>query len=555
MTEPTQEELKLAHIVFQHAAEGVAITDPDGKVLAVNPAFTAFTGYGLNDFKGTDLSILRSGRHEPPFYEKMWRQIRERGHWQGEIWNRHKVGNIYPEWLSINAVNDANGKVQYYVGVFTDIAKIMTEQTQLRELAYHDRETGLPNRLLLDDRFDQALHRAMRDLRQLAILFIDVGIAGGGDGGENFAVAVAKLLHDHVREADTLARIGKGEFLVMLEDIDGPRSASVLANKLLKALDAPLAVGDLDIHPTANIGISLFPMDGQTLAELITAAEMAMLEGRVRSRNTYSFHSSEMTAYANERTVLERQLRTAISEETLALHYQPMFDVEGKQVIGAEALVRWTDPLLGVVAPDRFVPVAEDIGLIHPLGDWVLRTAFRQYAEWKANGAAPPLLSINISARQLEVADFEERVAAILAETNMDPKLVEFEIRESVLMEVAYVVPTLETLDRMGIRLSIDGFGTGFSSFGHLKSLPVTKLNIDRSFVRNIGLDPANESIVRAIVGMARTLGLRVIAEGVETEDQADFMRGVGCDEFQGHLLGRAVNGSDFARYFARPAA
>lgn len=554
MTELTQEEGELAQALFQYAAEGLAITDAKGRALAVNRAFTELTGYSSEDIKGQSLSILSSGRHPPEFFDNMWKAIAEQGRWQGEIWNRHKSGVVYPELLSISSVKDSTGIVQNYVGVFTDIAQLMIEQKQLRKLAYNDSETGLPNRLLLDDRFDLAVRRALRDLKQLALLFVSVGVVGGGDGGKDFSLAVANRLRENVRDVDTLARIGENEFIVMFEDIDGPRSASVTTSKLLKALDVPLPLGSIDIRVSAHIGISIYPMDGQTLDDLIMAADLAMMQSQARGRNSYSFHSSEMTAYANERATLERQLGIAIANEALILHYQPMFDREGQSLLGVEALVRWTDPLLGSVRPDRFVPVAEDIGLINPLGDWVMRTAFRQYAEWKSSGVAPPMMSINISARQLEVADFDRRVESILAETGMDPKCVEFEIQESVLMEVAYVVPTLESLDRMGIQLSIDGFGTGASSFGHLKSLPVTKLNIDRSFVKNIGLEPTNDLFVRAIVGMAQTLGLQVIAEGVETEDQVDFMRELGCDEFQGHLLGRAVSGEEFTQFFARAA-
>lgn len=551
MTTATRDSLHIAHIVFQNAAEGIAITDPHGRIIAVNKAFTDFTGYEEAEVLGRTPAILRSGRHSKEFYARMWLTLRDEGRWQGEIWNRRKTGEIYPEWLSINTVRDPSGEVLHYVGVFTDISTIVAVQAELRDLAYHDPVTRLPNRALFRDRFEQAARRCLRDAHQLAVLMLEVTPQSSRDHNDDFLRAVAERLQAHLRETDTLARAGENEFLALVEGIDGPRSASVTADQLLKALETPLAVGEGSVYANASIGISLYPMDGYTMDDLVTAADAGMLQARARGRHTYRFYSSEMTAYANERATLERQLRQAITNNALSLHFQPQFDANGESVVGVEALLRWTDPQLGSVAPERFVPVAEDCGLIHALGDWVMRESFRQYREWQAAGVAPPILSINISARQLERIDFIDSVAAALADTGMDPSHLEFEFRESVLSDVAYVVPALEALDAKGIRLSIDGFGTGFSPLGNLKTLPISKLNIDRSFVHEIGVDSSNDTIVRTVVGVARTLGLQVIAEGVETEDQARFLRELGCHQFQGHLFGRAVGSEDFVRFFA----
>ncbi|MCC4114110.1 EAL domain-containing protein [Aromatoleum toluclasticum] len=547
-----QDSGRLAHIVFQNAAEGIAITDPQGRILAVNGAFTTLTGYPAGDVVGHTPAILRSGRHGREFYARMWLALRDEGRWQGEIWNRRKNGEIYPEWLSISTVRDATGDVLHYVGVFTDISRIMEEQVKLRDLAYHDPLTRLPNRMLLRDRFEQAARRSLRDARQLAVLMVEI-TPQGKVPNDPFLIAASERLATHLRETDTFARYGENEFLVLIEGINGPRDASVTADQLLKALEKPLAVDDLDVYAGANIGISLYPMDGYTLDDLATAADAAMLQARGQQRRGFHFYSAEMTAFANERATIERQLRRAIADGALELHFQPQFDVSGDSVVGVEALARWTDPELGIVEPERFIPIAEDNGLIHPLGEWVMRKAFTQFISWQAAGVAPPVLSLNISARQLERVDFADSVAALIAETGISPQSLEFEFRESVLSDVAYVVPALETLDRMGIRLSIDGFGTGFSPLGNLKTLPISKLNIDRSFVSGIGSNRTNDTIVRTVLGVARTLGLRVIAEGVETEDQAVFLRDQGCDEFQGHLYGQAVSGEDFVRRFARP--
>ena len=547
-----QDSGQFAHIVFQNAAEGIAITDPQGRILAVNGAFTALTGYPAGDVVGKTPAMLRSGRHGREFYARMWVALRDEGHWQGEIWNRRKSGEIYPEWLSISTVRDETGEVLHYVGVFTDISRIMVEQEKLRDLAYHDPLTRLPNRMLLRDRFEQAARRSLRDAHQLAVLMVEVAPQGKVPN-DPFLVAASERLATHLRETDTFARYGENEFLVLIEGINGPRDASVTADQLLKALEKPLSVDGLDVYATANIGISLYPMDGYTLDDLATAADAAMLQARSHDRHGFRFYSAEMTAFANERATIERQLRHAIADGALELHFQPQFDVSGSSVVGVEALVRWTDPQIGAIDPDRFVPIAEDNGLIHPLGEWVMRKAFTQFVSWQAAGIAPPVLSLNISARQLERIDFVDSVAALVAETGISPRSLEFEFRESVLSDVAYVVPALEALDRMGIGLSIDGFGTGFSPLGNLKTLPISKLNIDRSFVSGIGSNQGNDTIVRTVLGVARTLGLRVIAEGVETEDQAVFLRNEGCDEFQGHLYGQAVCGEDFVRRFARP--
>ncbi|WP_407279014.1 EAL domain-containing protein [Aromatoleum evansii] len=546
-----QDSGQLAHIVFQNAAEGIAITDPQGRILAVNDAFTALTGYPAADVLGRTPAMLRSGRHGREFYARMWLALRDEGRWQGEIWNRRKNGEIYPEWLSISTVRNDTGEILHYVGVFTDIGRIMAEQEKLRDLAYHDPLTRLPNRMLLRDRFEQAARRSLRDARQLAVLMIEV-TPQGKVPNDPFLVAASEQLATHLRETDTLARYGENEFLVLIEGINGPRDASVTADQLLKALERPLTVDGIDVYAGANVGISLYPMDGYTLDDLATAADAAMLQARSHDRHGYRFYSAEMTAFATERATIETQLRRAIASGALELHFQPLFDVAGSSVLGVEALVRWTDPELGAVEPERFVPIAEDNGLIHPLGEWVMRRAFTQFVAWQAAGVAPPVLSLNISARQLERIDFVDSVAALVAETGISPQSLEFEFRESVLSDVAYVVPALEALDQMGIRLSIDGFGTGFSPLGNLKTLPISKLNIDRSFVSGIGRNQGNDTIVRTVLGVARTLGLRVIAEGVETEDQAAFLRNEGCDEFQGHLYGQAMKGEDFVRRFAQ---
>ena len=543
-----QTEAELADIVFRRAAEGIAITDAAGRVLSVNDAFVRLTGFSLEEVRGQSLGILKSDRHLPQFYESMWNQLQETGRWQGEIWNRRKNGEIYPEWLSISDVRDASNQRTHFVGVFTDIKELVAAQELLRKLAHHDSATGLPNQHLFADRYENAMRRALRSRRQMALLFVELDCTG--QARASLLAQAALRLQGEVRDTNTLARVADSEFLLLLENIDGPREVSVVADKLLKSLQLPLQAGQDRGFVSASIGISLFPLDGHELAGQVRDARTAMDEARQQGRNTYRFFSSQMNAYAGERILLAAQLHKALENNELTLRYQPQFDADGSTLVGVEALLRWTNLALGMVGPDRFVPVAEDNGLIHPIGEWVLRESCRQFREWQLQGTAPETLSVNISANQIAATDFLDMIESVLADSGMSGDCLELELTESVLTSVPYVQQTIASLRQIGVRISIDDFGTGITSLGILNSTLVRKLKIDRGFVHGIGYDSAKEMIVRAIIGLARTFKLRVIAEGVETEDQASFLRREGCQEFQGYLYGRAVSAEDFSAFF-----
>ena len=546
-----------ASIVFERAAEGIAVTDLQGKVCAVNAAFTRLTGYSEADIVGKGLGTLSSGRHSPEFYATMWRSLDELGCWQGEIWNKRKDGELYPEWLSINDVKDNDGRRTHYIGVFTDISRIVKSQTHLRLLAHHDPATGLPNRHLFKDRFESAERRALRNRRQMIVLLIDLNqkvayTEGYGHlPGPELVNEIARHLGSSIKDTDTLARLSESEFAVLIEDVDGPRGASLTADKLLKPFNAPINVGTEQYAVTASIGIGVYPLDGHNLDDLLSNATKAMREARLQGRNTYRFYSSEMSSFAGERLMLEGLLRQAIANNELSLKYQPQFDSITHHIVGAEVLLRWSNQTLGMVGPDRFVPVAEDIGLIHPIGEWVLREACAQMVAWQKAGIAPQTLSVNISAHQIAVADFVDMISSVLADSGLDGSCLELEITEGVLNSVPYVEQTLLALKQLGVMISIDDFGTGLSSIGNLRHLPVRKLKIDRSFVLDIGRDSGSETVARAVIGLGSSFGLTVIAEGVETEVQADFLRKSGCQQFQGYLLGRAVTPEDFAAYFS----
>lgn len=552
MDQDSKLDAPLGDIVFSRAAEGMAITDADGMVIDVNDAFVRFTGYSRDEVKGRSLGLLKSDRHEPEFYDAMWQGLEKSGRWQGEIWNCRKNGEVYPEWLSISAVHDAEGRITHFVGVFADIGKLVGAQEALRYLAHYDSLTGLPNRHLFDDRYRHAMSRALRFRRQMALLLIgfDAGVAGRPD----VVGMAAKELALRVREADTLARISDTEFILLLDHIEGPREVSLIADKLLKVFHLPLCIGPDKVLVSACIGISLFPIDGHEIDGLIRDARVAKADAELQGRNTYSFFSSEMNGYAGESLLLAEHLRLALERNELSLKYQPQYDADTNQLVGIEALLRWSNLALGMVGPDRFVPVAEDHGFIHTIGEWVLRETCRQFTEWQRMGCAPKTLAVNISAKQIAAAGFIEMIESVLEDSGMSGDCLELDLAESVLTNVPFVQQTIEGLRQLGVHIAIDDFGTGVTSLAHLNSMTIRKLKIDRAFIRGIGRDPAQEKIVRAIISLGKTFGLKVIAEGVETEQQTKFLRGEGCHEFQGYLLGRAVNAEDYCSSFC-PAA
>lgn len=548
MENNSQVDARLAGIVFSRAAEGMAITNADGIVIDVNDAFERFTGYSRDEVKGRSLRLLKSDRHEPEFYDAMWKSLEESGRWQGEIWNCRKNGEVYPEWLSISAVHDTEGGITHFVGVFTDIRQLVGAQEELRRLAHYDSLTGLPNRHLFDDRYRQAVSWALRFRQQMALILIGLDASVAGRPG--VVERAAKELVGNIREADTLARISDTEFVLLLDQVDGPREVSVIADKLLRIFDVPLGIGQDKVLVSACIGISSFPTDGHEVDGLIRDARVAKAEAELQGRNTYSFFSPQMNAYAGERLLLAEHLRMALERNELSLKYQPQFDADTNKLVGIEALLRWSNLALGMVGPDRFVPVAEDHGFIHTIGEWVLRETCRQFTEWQRMGCAPKTLAVNISAKQIAAAGFLEMIESVLEDSGMAGDCLELDLTESVLTSVPFVQQTIDGLRRLGVHIAIDDFGTGVTSLGRLSTMTIRKLKIDRGFIRGIGQDPAQEKIVRAIISLAKTFGLTVIAEGVETEQQAKFLRGAGCHEFQGYLLGRAVSAENYCGSF-----
>ncbi|WGG48621.1 EAL domain-containing protein [Rugamonas sp. DEMB1] len=546
-----EEKLRLSATVIEHIADGVVVLDAAGSIVAVNPAFSQITGYAEQEAIGRDRTLTRSGRHDEAFYEQMWTEQMTTGFWRGELWNQRKNGELYLEWLTVSAVRDHRGIATHYVGVFSDITKAKESQEKLDHLAHHDPLTALPNRLLFHDRLQHALQRAVRDDEQLALLFIDldrfknVNDTLGHHIGDELLKQVAKALSDKLREGDTLARLGGDEFIVLLEDVEGQYKASMVAEKLVAMFEQPFMVAGHELFVTCSVGISLFPADAADLNMLIRNADVAMYQAKARGRNGYSFYAPSMTGEGVERLRLETFLRRSIEKDEVFLNYQPQVEIDTGRLIGVEALVRWNHPELGPVPPVRFIPLAEDTGFINQLGKWVLFEACRQMVRWQADGLYVPKIAVNLSAKQFERGSIVNMVSAILRETGLEPQRLQLEVTESVIMNTGDALVFINDLHSIGVGLAIDDFGTGYSSLAYLKQLPVQTLKIDRSFIKDISTDPNDEAIAIAIIQLGKSMNLSVIAEGVETEEQAAFLLRHGCYLAQGYYYSRPVLSGD----------
>lgn len=549
------ESLRLAATVFESIREGVVITDLEPRIVAVNRAYTEITGYSAAQVVGKNPRIIRSGRHDKSFYQAMWSNLKEEGYWSGEIWNRRKNGEIYPQWLTISAVctgsagNDKNGLCYNYVGIFTDISQIKQSEAQLAQLAHYDPLTGLPNRLLVQSRLHHAVERAQRYSLRVVTLYIDldrfknINDSLGHPIGDELLIKLAERLKKRLRKEDALARLGGDEFLLVLEDVKDPGESAIVAQTLIDLLATPFVLpSGHEIFINASIGISLFPDDASNVTELIQHADMAMYQAKKEGRNTYRYHTEALSIAANERLILENRLRYALTAGEFILHYQPLIDACTGHVIGVEALARWQPPDNAIVPPGKFIPIAEETGLIVPLGEWVLHTACEQGRAWIDAGLPPFVMAVNLSVRQFQSENLVELVQRILKETQLPAACLELELTESMFMGHAErSIETLNRLKALGIQLAIDDFGTGYSSLTYLKRFPIDKLKIDQSFVHGLAHDPNDREIAATIIAMARGLKLRVLAEGIESEQQLDFLRQHGCDYYQGFLFHQPV--------------
>lgn len=543
-----EERLRMWVTVFEHAAEGIFITDPHGRILEVNRTFTEIMGYSPAEVIGRRPAHWKSGRHHRDFYQSMWASLQKTGQWRGEIWNRHKSGNPVAQWLTISAVKDDSGRVSHYVAMFSDISRLKQTEQQLEYLAHHDVLTGLPNRMLFNARLEHAIQYATRQSTTLAVLFLDldrfkhINDSLGHPAGDQLLKEVAQRLHEHIRQEDTASRLGGDEFCLLLEEVSKPENAAIVAEKIVNSFRTPFQLEGQEVHITPSIGISLYPRDGKDVATLLRNADSAMYQAKSQGSNSFAFYSKKLTTQAFEQILLENALHRAIKNKELALYYQPQLDMASGRIIGFEALLRWQHPDMGMISPARFIPLAEETGLILEIGAWVIQAGCRQAMRWLEKDLDFGRIGLNISGCQIRHGSLLEQVEQALADTGLPPDRLELEITEGFIMEKAEKsIESLHALRKLGIELSIDDFGTGYSSLAYLKRLPIHRLKIDQSFVRDIPKDPDDMTICRAIIALGESLGLDIIAEGVETEEQRRFLLQHGCHLGQGFLFSRPI--------------
>ncbi len=538
---------------YAQSHEAIVVTDANNRIVSVNSAFTRLTGYSAEEALGQNPRILASGHSSPQFYAEMWKSLEQYSYWEGEIWDKRKDGSSYPKLLTISVVRDANGKPCNYIANFTDISSSKQAAERLALLAYHDALTQLPNRLAFEAQLNHMLRVCEREGRQLAVMLIDldnfknINDTLGHHVGDEILRKVAARLRNAVRGSDLVARLGGDEFVVVLPEIDSSVTAGRVANKIQSELADHYQIDEHVLYATPSIGISLYPTDGIDLTTLLRNADSAMYHAKSLGRNNHQFYASRMNEAAGERLRLESALRGAIASMSplnceFSLHFQPQLNTRTGQVSSLEALLRWNSPEFGPISPLRFIAIAEETGLIQPLGDWVVWEACRQLREIKKAGIDGLHMAINISAQQLRHENLLLLVQGALACYELKPQEIELEITESTAMQNPEVtVSILDQLAALGVMLAIDDFGTGHSSLAYLKHLPIKRLKLDRSFVTDIETDANDASICAATIALGHNLGLEVVAEGVETEMQKDFLSRLHCDFLQGYLYSKPV--------------
>jgi diguanylate cyclase (GGDEF)-like protein/PAS domain S-box-containing protein len=546
--------LRLATTLFANSSDAMMVTDRANRIVAVNAAFTRLTGYSLDEVRGRDPRLLKSAATPPETFAAMWQTLQSDGTWSGEIWDKAKDGTIYPKLLNIAVVRDADGEVEHYLASFNDLAQRREDAERLAYLTQHDPLTRLANRGAMEIQLQQALTRAQRDHGQLAVMLIDldrfktINDTLGHQVGDGLLIAVAQRLRDCLRASDVIARLGGDEFVVILPDLENAMSVTGIASKLKRGLEDRYPVGAHTLYTTPSIGIAMYPIDGDTTEILLRNADMAMYHAKSQGRNNFQFFAEGMNIAANERMRLEDGMRRALESTHLGsnefhLNFQPQLHLSTGRIVGIEALARWTHPELGPISPIKFIPVAEETGLIQPLGDWVFWESCRQLRSFKDQGITDIRIAVNLSAQQLRHESLPSVVHGALACYDLAPSEIELEITESVAMQnPAATIAILEQLSDMGIVLAIDDFGTGYSSLAYLKHLPIHRLKLDRAFVKDIETDRDDAAICSATIVLGHNLGLDLVAEGVETEGQRDYLQRLGCDVLQGFLYSRPLS-------------
>jgi len=551
-----EEQLRMAAMVFETSLQAIVVTGPDNIIKLVNPSFEKITGYKAEEVIGKTPAILKSGRHDGAFYKALWNTLYSMGRWQGEVWNRRKDGQVYPEWLSIALIKDEQGQVLEHVAVFSDISERKKAEDKIHWQANFDHLTQLPNRSLFIDRLSQFLATFKREKKSFALLFMDldrfkvVNDTLGHAAGDQLLKMVAQRLQENLSESDTIARFGGDEFTVLLPRVKNMHSAAHVAERLIGILTRAFIIDSSEVFIGTSIGITIYPDDANDETTLIRNADMAMYHAKESGRNTYRYYTQSMNEKMLERMQLEKDLHRAIDENELFLEYQPVINPKNHQVVGAEALVRWMHPIQGRLGPDQFIAIAEETGLISQLGEWVLIEALSELSRWHQQGHNCLHMAVNVSSAQRVLGLTADKVEDYLQQANMEPKYLTLEITESLLIDhTKDSLEWLQLLKQTGIKLSIDDFGTGFSSLSYLRHFPVDTLKVDKSFVDDILTFRQNAKLVESIVSLAHNFDLNVVAEGVEEKNQMEFLEQLGCDYIQGYYYSKPLSNQNFLAY------
>ncbi|WP_051092253.1 EAL domain-containing protein [Aromatoleum toluclasticum] len=554
-----EERMREAMVVFDASSQGIMTADAAGVITSVNPAFCSITGYSSDDVIGQTPAMFKSGRHDAGFYKNMWATLETTGRWEGEVWNRRKAGDVYPQWLTISAVRDESGRLIKYVSIFSDMTRRKQREEVIWRQANFDALTGLANRNLLNDRLERALAHGRRMGKKAGLVFLDldgfkwINDTLGHDVGDEMLIEVAARLKDCVRQQDTVARLGGDEFTLVVDDIEDAEDLQIVGEKVLRIIREPFLLAGANRYVSGSLGITVFPDDGDNVQTLLRNADIAMYQSKQLGKNRCQFYSQDMQEAARLRVQMEAELRVAVERRQFVLYYQPIIDARSGCVIGAEALVRWQHPLRGLVAPDEFIAIAEDTGMILPIGAWVLNEALRQANEWHEQGLSPLRIAVNVSGVQFREQGLLELIAQASREPGFDRIKLVLEITESVLMQSSDATEALmREIGKLGVNYSLDDFGTGYSSLSYLKRFPVDHVKIDRSFVSDCVEDKNDALLVEAIINMAHSLGLKVTAEGVETDSQREFLRMRHCDYLQGYLVSQPLPPDEFHMFAVR---
>jgi diguanylate cyclase (GGDEF)-like protein/PAS domain S-box-containing protein len=552
-----QNSYSLAEKIFNNIDEGVMVTDASIQIISVNPAFQIVTGYSEEEAIGKTPKILQSGLHNKRFYEEMWQEIKMNGHWKGEIWNKRKNGEIYPEWLTISSIENESGEVTNYVGIFSDITDRKHAEDQLWKLAHYDALTGAANRYLLTNQLESLLVTAERYQQMLAVLFLDldrfkmINDTLGHNAGDLLLQKVSARLKGLLKNKDMIARLGGDEFVIILPNIKHAKEAAHFSKEIIRAMKQPFLLHDQEVYTSTSIGVSIFPLDGNDVDTLIKNADRAMYQAKSNRRNHFEFYHSGLHPVDETRQmIIQNRLRNAIEKNELVLYYQPQADAKTGKITGVEALLRWKEEELGYISPGEFIPIAEETGLIVPISEWAINQACEDMKKLHIAGYPGIKVSINISGIHFSKEDFVKNVSRIIQNTNINPNLVELELTESTIMPNApESIRKLVKLKQLGIKLSVDDFGTGYSSLSYLHRFPIDSLKIDQSFIKNLSTYKDDASIVRAIITMAHKLSLKVIAEGVEHRKQLKFLQDEDCHTIQGYYLTKPIPVSELKTF------